>query len=144
MAEGLELLNELKQRQTHVLAVAHARLSASERFPCSRASPLPQPRPLCMLARLAEDEATLRADLDTLRRRGLLERTATGGEARYDLHPIVRGYAYRRLTEPERRASHERLRALFDDTSVPARVERLEDLHPIIEFYHHTASAGPL
>ncbi len=142
VAEGLELFDELKQRQTHVLAVAHERLSASERSLLARIACFRSPVPFALLARLAEDEATLRADLDTLRRRGLLERTAAGGEARYDLHPIVRGYAYRRLTEPERRASHERLRGLFDDAPVPARVERLEELQPIIELYHHTASAG--
>jgi len=61
---------------------------------------------------------------------------------RFDLHPIVRRYAYERLTSPDRVTAHARLRDYFTAVPKPDKLTRLEDLAPVIELYHHTVSAG--
>ena len=58
------------------------------------------------------------------------------------MHPIVRRYAYDRLTAPDRAAAHVRLRDYFAAVPPPEKVTRLEDLTPVIELYHHTVRAG--
>ena len=83
---------------------------------------------------------TLDTDLRDLLGRGLLHHDTK--EGRFDLHPIVRRYAYDRLTAPDRAAAHTRLRDYFAAVPEPERVTRLEDLAPVIELYHHTVRAG--
>ena len=74
--------------------------------------------------------------------RGLLHHDTQ--EGRFDLHPIVRRYAYDRLAAPDRAATHTRLRDYFAAVPKPDKVTRLEDLAPVIELYHHTVRAGQL
>jgi len=81
-------------------------------------------------------------DLKTLEHRGLLHWDRDTNK--YDLHPIVRSYAYERLTAPDRTATHTRLIDYFDAVPKPSRVEKLEDLAPVIELYHHMIRAGKL
>ena len=61
---------------------------------------------------------------------------------KYDLHPIVRRYAYERLTAPDRTAAHTRLRDYFEAVPKPEKIESLNDLAPVIELYHHMVRAG--
>ncbi len=61
---------------------------------------------------------------------------------RFDLHPIVRRYAYDRLAGGDRAAAHRRLRDYFAAVPPPERVRTLDDLAPVIELYHHTVAAG--
>ncbi len=49
--------------------------------------------------------------MKTLEHRGLLHWDKTANK--YDLHPIVRRYAYERLTAPDRTAAHTRLHDYF-------------------------------
>ena len=85
-------------------------------------------------------EVSLDADLRDLVARGLLHHDRQTN--RYDLHPIVRRYAYDRLGGAEREAAHGQLRDYFAAVPPPERVQRLEDLAPVIELYHHTVRAG--
>ena len=78
VAERIDLIGDLKQRQTHILQVAYERLSDSARTLLSRIACFRSPVAYGLLAKLAEDEATLRDDLGTLLRRGLLERRRWG------------------------------------------------------------------
>ncbi len=82
--------------------------------------------------------ARLDAALDEFEERGLLLRDQDG--ERYDLHPIVRQYAYDRLAD--KAGVHGRLREYFDARPAPERVETLADLAPVIELYWHTVGAG--
>jgi tetratricopeptide (TPR) repeat protein len=61
---------------------------------------------------------------------------------RYDLHPIVRAYAYDRLGDKE--GIHNRLREYFAAAPIQEvdRINAMEDLVPLIELYHHTVHAG--
>jgi tetratricopeptide (TPR) repeat protein len=82
----------------------------------------------------------LDADLRDLVARGLLHHDLKTN--RYDLHPIVRRYAYDRLAGDERSAAHTRLRDYFAAVPPPDKVQTLDDLAPVIELYHHTVRAG--
>ena len=84
--------------------------------------------------------AKLDAALDELEARGLLLRDPDG--ERYDLHPIVRQYAYDRLADKDKAGVHGRLREYFEARPAPERVETLADLAPTIELYWHTVGAG--
>ena len=72
--------------------------------------------------------------------RGLLHRDHKTN--RFDLHPIVRRYAYDRLAGDDRTAAHRRLRDYFAAVPPPEQVRTLDDLAPVIELYHHTVAAG--
>lgn len=96
--------------------------------------------------RLREDEkpdfspAALDAALRDLIDCGLLHRDARSN--RFDLHPIVRRYAYDRLGGDARGETHARLRDYFAAVPPRDKVQTLDDLAPVIELYHHTVAAG--
>lgn len=80
--------------------------------------------------------------LDLLVKRGFVQRSddATESTINYDLHPIVRRYAYTRLTNPT--ATHAQLASVFEAVETPSRIVAMADLRPTIELYHHLAQAG--
>jgi len=80
------------------------------------------------------------ADLRDLVARGLVHHDRQTN--RYDLHPIVRRYAYDRLAGGEREEAHRTLRDYFAAVPPPERPRTLDDLAPVIELYHHTVRAG--
>jgi tetratricopeptide (TPR) repeat protein len=63
---------------------------------------------------------------------------------KFDLHPIMRRYAYERLTAPDRTATHARLWDYFATVNTPAKPQNIDDLAPVIELYHHMVRAGKL
>jgi len=62
----------------------------------------------------------------------------------FDLHPIVRRFAYDRLTAPDRTSAHIVLVVYFEAAPQPQKIEKLEDLAPVIELYHHMVRGGKL
>ena len=136
------VLDKLKGKQGHdILEVAYDEMSAARRKLLSRIAAFRGP----MDYEAIETVATLKgpkldAALDELEARGLLLRDQDG--QRYDLHPIVRRYAYDRLAD--KAGVHGRLREYFDARPAPERVESLADLAPTIELYWHTVGAGRL
>jgi tetratricopeptide (TPR) repeat protein len=82
-----------------------------------------------------EDTATFDQALDELIERGLLSFDAS--QARFDLHPLVRAYAYDRLADPIE--VHAQLRDYFATITAPDSkdVYMVGDLSPMIELYHH-------
>ncbi|MCH8805312.1 MAG: tetratricopeptide repeat protein [Planctomycetes bacterium] len=143
-ANRLDVSGDLIQRQHHVLEVAYDSLTALRQALLGRIACFRSPVKYEALKALAETEeaaaATLDADLHDLVARGLLHHDTR--EGRFDLHPIVRRYAYDRLAAPDRTAAHTRLRDYFAAVPEPDKVMRLEDLTPVIELYHHTVRAG--
>jgi tetratricopeptide (TPR) repeat protein len=81
-----------------------------------------------------DDENELKDALRELVARGLLFRQED--KAHYDLHPIVRQYAYDRLGN--KTAAHKMLKDYFDTIPKPDKIETLDDLLPTIELFHHT------
>lgn len=83
----------------------------------------------------------IRRDLELLERRGLVQRTVRQEtQTSYDLHPIVRRYAYDRLAD--RAGIHAQLVGYFAAVPQAEKVNHLNDLLPTIELYHHLARAG--
>jgi tetratricopeptide (TPR) repeat protein len=71
-----------------------------------------------------------------------LQQHVEEGAPRFDLHPIVRRYAYERLGQEERQQAHTVLIGIFEAYPKPRRVQRIEELTPQIELYHHLLHAG--
>ena len=134
------VLDKLKGKHGHdILAVAYDEMSAERRELLSRIAAFRSPMDYEALKTVATlEDAELDAALGEIEARGLLLRDPDG--KRYDLHPIVRRYAYDRLTD--KAGVHGRLREYFDARPVPERVETLADLAPTIELYWHTVGAG--
>jgi tetratricopeptide (TPR) repeat protein len=161
-AKRLDVSGDLVQRQHHVLETAYNSLTTQRRELLSRIACFRSPvkyEALKVLAegeppeetsrqkgkrpssqRLAAPAADLDSDLRDLIARGLLHHDAK--EGRFDLHPIVRRYAYDRLAATERAAAHTHLRDYFAAVPTEEKVTRLEDLAPVVELYHHTVRAG--
>jgi len=147
-ARRLDVSGDLKQRRHHVLqqacnSLTPARQQLLSRFACFRGAVSYEP--LAALADAGGGDPAGRpydfdADLRDLVARGLLHRDHQ--THRYDLHPIVRGYAYDRLGSVEREAAHGQLRDYFAAVPPPERVQTLDDLASVIELYHHTVRAG--
>jgi hypothetical protein len=81
----------------------------------------------------------LKSNLKSLETRGLLYWDRESNK--YSLHPIVRRYAYDRLSTDERIAIHMRLRDHFVSMDSPEKPESLNDLANAIEFYYHSVRA---
>jgi tetratricopeptide (TPR) repeat protein len=144
-AQRLTITNDLVQNQHHVLEAAYQSLSLPRRVLLSRIACFRSAVTYDTLHAAAEQTdtaATLDADLRDLRARGLLQQHVEEGAPRFDLHPIVRRYAYERLGHEERQQAHTVLIVIFEAFSAPGRVQRIEELTPQIELYHHLLHAG--
>ncbi|MEM6433944.1 MAG: TIR domain-containing protein [Cyanobacteria bacterium P01_D01_bin.115] len=147
VAEHLDLTGNLVQRRNHVLARSYENLSVSARKLLGQIACFRSPVQIKVLEQVGQlDDAghgsamTLRNGLRDLLNRGLLQ--FDRGTQRFDLHPIVRRYAYNRLTATDRTAAHSQLCDYFAAVPEPERVQTLEDLEPVIELYHHQVRAG--
>jgi tetratricopeptide (TPR) repeat protein len=92
------------------------------------------------LSKTGRPYAELDDHLAQLEQRGLIYWDKTTNK--YDLHPIVRRYAYERLSAPDRTAAHTRLKDYFEAVPEKEKIESLNDLAPVIELYHHMVKAG--
>lgn len=63
-------------------------------------------------------------------------------QRRFDLHPLVREYTYRRIQGKARRAIHQQLASYFATFPPPTAVRTIEDLNTSIELYHHNVKSG--
>ena len=145
---------DLKARQAHILQVSYDALDPDDRELLSRVAAFRSPMTLDAIAavsalrrmgrrgpRRALTEGELVPVLAALVARGLLQ--FDSATARYDLHPVVRRYAYDRLTDPE--GVHSRLVDYFAAVPAPQdpqSVTSVDDLSQVIELYHHTVRAG--
>ncbi len=141
-AKRLDVSGDLVQRQHHVLETAYDSLTPARKAVLGHIACFRSPMKYDSLKAIDCSPAALDADLRDLVARGLLHHDTR--EGRFDLHPIVRRYAYDRLAAPDRDAAHTRLRDYFAAVPPPDKVTRLEDLAPVIELYHHTVRAGQL
>lgn len=164
-AMRLDVSGDLIQRQHHVLQQSYDSLTPARQKLLSRIACFRNPVKYDALKALTKTEITtetqrhgeneaqsvssspslrvsvvnLDSDLRDLIARGLLHHDKK--ENRFDLHPIVRRYAYDRLAAPDRAAAHTRLRDYFAAVPKPNKVTCLDDLAPVIELYHHTVRA---
>jgi len=154
IANKLEITDDIIQNKHHVLEVGYNTLSAEQQKLLSTIACFRSPMNYDVLKEIsnkplgkgkkakASSIEKLDGNLKTLETRGLLhwDRKAN----KYDLHPIVRRYAYERLTATDRTAAHFRLRDYFGTVDVPEKPQTINDLAPVIEKYHHTVQVGEL
>jgi tetratricopeptide (TPR) repeat protein len=139
-AKHLDVSGSLVQRQHHVLEQAYNSLSPGRRLLLSRIACFRSPRTYADIAALIDAPETVDDDLQDLVARSLLQRDFRTN--RFDLHPIVRRYAYDRLSASDQAEAHGRLRDYFAAIPPPREVRTLDDLSGLIELYHHTVRAG--
>jgi tetratricopeptide (TPR) repeat protein len=149
VADQFDVSGDLVQRQHHVLEQAYNGLSRERqqllsRIACFRGAVEYDAIKAVADVPIGKKEekgiGNLDATLHDFVTRGLLHHDTTHN--RFDLHPIVRRYAYDRLTAPDRTAAHQRLADYFEAVPKPEKVEKLDDLAPVIELYHHMVRAG--
>ncbi|MCI0555040.1 MAG: hypothetical protein L0287_29175 [Anaerolineae bacterium] len=159
VAQKLKIDGDIKQQKHHVLEVSYDSLPQQEQKLLSTIACFRSPVLFNTLKALSKPtrgkgllgffkkikgiyDGSLDNDLRDLVERGLLH--FYDKDKKFDLHPIVRRYAYERLPAPDRTASHTRLIIYFEVLPTPQKIEKLEDLVPVIELYHHMVSAGKL
>ncbi len=129
-------------RQHHVLEVAYNSLPDEFRMLLSQMAAFRSPMTYGVLAVFNQfgDEAKFDEALGELIERGLV--LFDTQRNRYDLHPIVRRYAYERLADKV--GIHTRLMEYLSAVPEPEEknIHSLEDLTLLIERYYHTARAG--
>jgi tetratricopeptide (TPR) repeat protein len=136
------LIEDLVPRELNILALAYDALSPSLQELLSRLSAFRSPVQYEVAAMLSpfRNRRDLGLAFSELADRGLIYFDEK--RWRYDLHPIVRAYAYNRLADKE--GIHGQLRDYFASAPMPdpEQITRIEDLGPLIELYHHTVCAG--
>ncbi|MFZ5857826.1 MAG: hypothetical protein ACOYZ6_13420 [Chloroflexota bacterium] len=142
-AKKFDVSHDVKQNKHHVLEIAYNSLSATQKqllgqIACFRVA-VTYNVLKSIFSKMKEKE-TIDVVLDALEKRGLLHWDRKVNK--YDLHPIVRLYAYERLTTSDRTTAHTRLRDYFAAVAIPTRVKSLDDLMPVVELFHHTVRAG--
>jgi tetratricopeptide (TPR) repeat protein len=158
----LDVFEDLVQRQHHVLEQSYESLNPERRLLLGKIACFRSPVTYQVLVAVAEIPPAppfgrgeshsppfqgglgglnqLRSDLFDLLDRGLLQRDRRTN--RFDLHPIVRRYAYDRLSSSQRTSAHHQLRDYFAAIPTPERVQTLDELNPAMELYHHLVGAG--
>lgn len=146
-AKNLDNFDDIIARRHHVLKRAYESLAPERRDLLSKISCFRGSMEYAVLKKVFPSPDLDKSLLD-LRKRGLLQ--YAGESQRYDMHPIVRHYAYDRFTDSERKKTHKDLAFHFIDLMVDVmptpntKVKTLEDLAPVIELYHHMVGAGNL
>ncbi|MGA2743014.1 MAG: hypothetical protein ABSG65_36960 [Bryobacteraceae bacterium] len=142
-------LEGMKDVSAHVLRFASQGLSGSESKALQTVAAFRMPASYdTMVAVLVgkrrpfADERVLDCALADLENRGLLgwDRRAN----RYDLHPIVRGVVWKRLSQVSKRRVYGDLREYFEPLPAVAadKVTSLDNLTPAIELYHTLIGLG--
>ncbi|TKJ40686.1 hypothetical protein CEE37_06905 [candidate division LCP-89 bacterium B3_LCP] len=133
-------LPKLVAKEHHVLMVAYKSLEKKHKQLLSRFAAFRSPMDYKALTTFDpyKDEGKFNQALTELEERGLLLHQDDPDS--YDLHPIVRQYAYERLGDKE--GVHAQLRDYFSAVPKPEKVETIDDLTPTIELYHHTVRAA--
>jgi tetratricopeptide (TPR) repeat protein len=142
VAQKLKIDGDLIQQKHHVLEVSYNSLPPHEQKLLSTIACFRSPVELQTLETIEENKKPLRDDLHDLVERGLLHFDEKN--KKFDLHPIVRRYAYDRFTAHQRIDAHIVLVDYFEAIPKLPKVEKLEDLALVIELYHHMVGAGNL
>jgi hypothetical protein len=142
LASDYSPADDLVPVEHHILALAYNSLDPTLRTFLSRLAAFRTPVAYEIAAILSPfgNKRDLGLAFRELMNRGLIFFDEEG--LRYDLHPIVRRYAYRHLDDKER--VHNQLRTYLASAPAPdaLKINSVEDLAPDIELYHHTVRAG--
>ena len=139
VAQKLKVSGDVVEHQNHILEISYNGLHPRQQKLLSTIACFRSSTKLDTLELIAENKNTLDEDLHDLMERGLVQ--FDKNNSIFDLHPIVRRYAYECLTAPDRNAAHTRLKDYFETVPKSERIENLEDIAHVIELYYHTVRA---
>lgn len=138
----IEELRKAKRREHHILEIAYDALPARTQQLLSRMAAYRNPiraESVSVISPFGPEEARILEEaLAELIDRGLL--FFDDQRLVFDMHPVVRSYAYDRLSN--KREVHQHLREYFSHQEPPVRIRSLEDLESTIELYYHTVGSG--
>jgi tetratricopeptide (TPR) repeat protein len=162
VAQKLKIDGDLKQHQHHVLEFSYNSLPEHEQNLLSTIACFRSPVELNTLEAIEENNKSLHDDLHDLVERGLLHFDEKN--KKFDLHPIVRCYAYEEL--PNKKQTHEKLVQYFQKTTkappkpypsikahwvsadpsswYPKDILNFDDLSQFTELYYHIVQIGNL
>jgi hypothetical protein len=149
-AEKYKIIGDIRNHQEHILKASYETLPAERqqllsKIACFRGSVTYE------TLKTVFGADYLNEAISDLQERGLLQISTRANpdsqftnpqSTKFDLHPIVRRYAYERLTASDKTAAHQRLADYFAAVPQPQKVEKLDDLAPVIELYYHMVKAG--
>ena len=149
----IDITDDIIQNKNHVLEISYNSLSFGQQkllsnMACFRSSINYQTlkiitnKPSWKRDKRALLNENLDDNLQTLESHGLIHWDRTTNK--YDLHHIVRRYAYEHLTAADRTGAHKRLMDYFKAVPKPQKVNSIEDITPVIELYHHMVRTGEL
>jgi tetratricopeptide (TPR) repeat protein len=141
----LDITDNVIQNKHHMLETAYQSLTSAQQKLLGRIACFRAPMTYDALETIhgsGKGSESFDEVLRTLEKRGLLHWDKITNK--YDLHPIVRRYAYEHLTAADRMGAHQQLVNYFAAFPKPTQVKTLEDLAPVIELYHHLVRAGNL
>lgn len=140
LPQAAEIIKNFKGKSNNILEVAYNCLAGEEQQLLSRIAAFRSPVDYKAIISISpnKDKEAVNNILASLIGRGLL--LFDDKEGKFDLHPIVRAYSYDRLRD--KKGVHTKLRDYFDAIPEPDKIEKLEDLTPVIELYHHTLQMG--
>ena len=136
-AKGLSPIPNLKQREHHVLEPAYCQLSPDKRALLSRMASSRSSLDFSIISVLNPFKGVdaLKDALIELEKRNLI--SFDRAKSRYDLHQVVREYAYDKLDN--KREIHALLKEYFETI---AATTTIDNLIPTIELYHHTVNCS--
>lgn len=136
-AEGVPI-DDLVARQHHILQVSFDALGPRPRDLLGRIAVHRGPVPYQAIKTFAPNDAD--ELLHILQDRGFISRDKV--TQRFDLHPVVRNFAYDRLVD--KGAAIESARNYYATIPVPddSDVESIEQVSPLLELFHHTVLGG--
>jgi Predicted phosphohydrolases len=139
-ASSYDPVPDLKQREHHILELAYNQLDPYLRDLLSRIAAFRSSLDYnaTKVINPFDNEAKLKGALRELIERGLVQ--FDHDRVRYDLHPVVREYAYTKLQDKIR--VHNELISYYSSKTDSKFGEGLEKFKDIIELFHHTVKAG--
>lgn len=148
-ADGYDVIRDLVRRQHHILHVAFESLARPDQQLLSSIAAFRGP--VDYKAIVAVEDARAQAggargrDASTLRRavRELTSRNLLLREERrrqFDLHPVVRRYAYERLVNKQ--SIHHDLSTYFESFATAGQAQDRSQLEPLIELFHQLVASG--
>ncbi len=148
VAQKLKIDGDIIQQKYHVLEVSYNNLPPQEQKLLSTITCFRSTIELKTLRSITDNTDTLDNDLHDLVERGLLHFDEKN--KKFNLHPIVRRYAYEQLDKSERLMIHLKLKEYFTHmlsmrTTKPVSPKStvsIDDLQTAIEIYHHTSQMG--
>ena len=132
-----------KQRH-HILKLAYNSLNKNQQEMISKIATFRSSikfEEITLLNKLDNDEVLQELIGEFEKRRFLFQiHDKKGDVIKYDMHPIIKHFCYKQLKNPKK--THLMLHNYFKSISYSKVIKSLDDVQPLIEYYHHTVYAG--